>query len=80
MRLWGSVWASQARRLRPALPYDACAVEQRLDNVDEDAVREAEEARAIRARRDARLTPEERLQRTAELCRQLALIRPADQG
>ena len=55
------------------------AVEQRLENVNDDAVREAEEARAIRAQRDANLTPEERLQRTAELCRQLALIRPVDQ-
>jgi len=54
-------------------------VDRPIDDVDEDAVREAEEARAIRARRDARLTPEERLQRTAELCRQLTLIRPAEQ-
>ena len=61
-------------------PYDAWAVEQRLENLDDDAVRETQEARAIRARRDARLSPEERLERTAELCRQLALIRPADQS
>ena len=54
-------------------------MERPLENIDEDAVREAEEARAIRARRDAQLTAEERLQRTAELCRQLALIRPAEQ-
>ena len=41
---------------------------------DEDDIREFEEARAIRARRDAELTPSERLERVHELCRQLAAI------
>src|SRR4051812_38981387 len=44
---------------------------------DAEAIREAEENRAIRARRDAELSPEERLERVHELCRQLAAIRPA---
>jgi hypothetical protein len=43
---------------------------------DEDAVREFEEARALRARRDADLSPAERLERVHELCRQLAAIEP----
>ena len=47
-------------------------------NEDEQAVKDAEEARRLRAERDAALTPEERLQRVHELCRQLALIRPAE--
>jgi hypothetical protein len=42
----------------------------------EEAVREAEEARLLRARRDAALTPAERLARVHELCRQLSTIRP----
>jgi len=37
---------------------------------------EADRARAARARRDAALTPSERLARVHELCRQLAAIRP----
>jgi hypothetical protein len=41
---------------------------------DDEAVREAQEVRAIRARRDAALSPEERLERVHELCRQLAAI------
>ena len=41
------------------------------------AAREADAARALRARRDADLTPEERLERVHELCRQLAAIKPA---
>jgi hypothetical protein len=41
-----------------------------------DAVKEAEEARALRLRRDAELSPEERLERVHELCRQLAAIEP----
>jgi hypothetical protein len=41
-----------------------------------EAVREAEEARALRLRRDAELTPEERLERVHELCRQLSAIKP----
>jgi hypothetical protein len=45
----------------------------------EEAVREAEEVRRLRARRDAALTPAERLERVHELCRQLAAIRPADE-
>ena len=43
---------------------------------DADAVRDAEEARATRARRDANLSPTERLERVHELCRQLAAIEP----
>jgi hypothetical protein len=43
---------------------------------DADAVEEAEEIRALRARRDAELSPEERLERVHELCRQLAAIEP----
>jgi hypothetical protein len=43
---------------------------------DAELVREAEEARALRARRDARLSPSERLERVHELCRQLAAIEP----
>jgi hypothetical protein len=46
--------------------------------LDEQAVKDADEAREFRARRDAALTPEARLERVAELCRQLALIRPAE--
>jgi hypothetical protein len=45
-------------------------------HTDEDDIREFEEARAIRARRDAALTPSERLERVHELCRQLAAIEP----
>jgi hypothetical protein len=41
---------------------------------DAEAVREAEEARAVRARRDAAVPPAERLERVHELCRQLAAI------
>lgn len=44
---------------------------------DADAVREAEKVRAVRAERDAALTPSERLERVHELCRQLAAIRRA---
>jgi hypothetical protein len=46
------------------------------DQAIEEAVREAEEVRAIRAERDRQLSPEERLRRVDELCRQLASIRP----
>ena len=45
----------------------------------DEAVREAEEARRLRALRDAALSPAERLERVHELCRQLAAIRPADE-
>ena len=45
---------------------------------DELAVREAEEARELRAARDAAMSPTERLERVAALCRQLALIRPVE--
>lgn len=38
-------------------------------------MKEAAEARTARARRDAELSPRERLQRVAVLCRQLASIR-----
>lgn len=52
------------------------AVAAEVPDLDE-ALREAEEARALRARRDAALSPAERLARVHELCRQLAAIRPA---
>ena len=42
----------------------------------EDLAREADTAREVRARRDAALTPEERLERVDKLCRELAAIRP----
>ena len=42
---------------------------------DAEAILEMEEARRIRATRDAQLTPSERLARVHELCRQLASIR-----
>jgi len=42
----------------------------------DEAVREAAEARQLRARRNAALTPAERLERVHELCKQLASIRP----
>ncbi|MGI8781991.1 MAG: hypothetical protein ACR2L8_17815 [Solirubrobacteraceae bacterium] len=42
----------------------------------DEAAREADEARRLRAHRDAALTPAERLARVHELCRQLAGIRP----
>lgn len=50
-----------------------------MDATPEDlaeAVEEAEEARRIRARRDAALSPAERLARVHELCRQLSAIKP----
>jgi hypothetical protein len=40
------------------------------------AAREADEVRALRVRRDAELSPEGRLERVHELCRQLAAISP----
>jgi hypothetical protein len=43
---------------------------------DAEAVKEAEEVRALRARRDAELSPTERLERVHELCRQLSAIEP----
>jgi hypothetical protein len=45
----------------------------------EDAVREADEVRALRAQRDRDLSPEERLRRVDALCRQLASIRPVSE-
>lgn len=42
----------------------------------EEAAREADAARSLRAARDRDLSPEERLRRVDALCRQLALIRP----
>lgn len=51
-------------------------MEENSEYTEEEAVREAEEVRALRARRDAELTPEERLARVHELCRQLAAIEP----
>jgi hypothetical protein len=47
---------------------------------DEEAILEAEEARRVRARRDAVLTPAERLARVHELCRQLSSIRPLSES
>lgn len=44
--------------------------------IEEQAVRENEEARRLRALRDAELTPAERLARVHELCRQLAALEP----
>ena len=41
-----------------------------------EAIREMEAARTERARRDAALTPTERLERVHELCRQLSALRP----
>lgn len=49
------------------------------DEQMQQAVREAEEVRALRAARNRELTPEERLRRVDALCRQLALIRPVDE-
>ncbi len=46
-------------------------------DTDADATRDAEKVRALRARRDAELSPAERLARVHELCRQLAAIEPA---
>jgi hypothetical protein len=46
----------------------------------EQAIREAQEARQARARRDAQLSPAERLARVHELCRQLSSIRPVAQS
>lgn len=46
------------------------------DQTLEEAAREADAARALRAARDRNLSPEERLRRVDELCRQLAQIRP----
>jgi hypothetical protein len=54
----------------------ATGMTQDDDQATEDAAREADEARALRAERDRRLTPEERLRRVAALCSQLASIRP----
>ena len=48
---------------------------QHEDLAIDDAVREADEVRALRAARDRHLTPEERLRRVDALCRQLATIR-----
>ncbi len=48
-----------------------------VDDADADAVREAAEIRALRAKRDAALTPSQRLERVHELCRQLSALRPA---
>jgi hypothetical protein len=42
-----------------------------------EAAAEADRVRAVRAARDAALTPAERLECVHELCRQLAAIRPA---
>lgn len=52
---------------------------QHDDQTMEDAIHEAEEARALRAERDRNLSPEERLRRVDALCRQLASIRPVDE-
>jgi hypothetical protein len=55
-------------------------MEEDAEYSDEEAVREAQAVRALRAERDARLSPEERLERVHELCRQLAAIEPAKPG
>lgn len=57
----------------------ATEMTQHDDQDMEDAVREAEEVRALRAERDRHLSPEERLRRVDALCRQLASIRPLDE-
>lgn len=44
---------------------------------EEEALAEAALVRDLRARRDAELTPTERLERVHELCRQLAAIEVA---
>lgn len=44
---------------------------------DADAVGEAAEVRALRAERDAALTPSQRLEHVHELCRQLSALRLA---
>jgi hypothetical protein len=54
----------------------ATGMAQHDDQTMEDAVREAEEVRALRAERDRQLSPQERLRRVNALCRQLASIRP----
>jgi hypothetical protein len=46
------------------------------DHLLKHLAEEAELVRAARARRDASLTPSQRLERVHELCRQLAAIRP----
>lgn len=44
-----------------------------------ELARDAEAARAIRARREAALSPSERLERVDQLCRELTAIRRVDQ-
>ena len=55
-----------------------------MDRSDEptlaELATEADEAREARARRDAELTPSERLERVHDLCRQLASIRPVGEA
>lgn len=43
---------------------------------DAGAVRDADAVRALRAAREAAMTPSERLEHVHELCRQLSAIRP----
>jgi hypothetical protein len=54
----------------------AIGMSQPEEQVMQELVREAEKVRAVRAERDRRLSPEERLRRVDALCRQLASIRP----
>lgn len=54
----------------------ATKMTQHDDQAMQDAVREAEEVRALRAERDRHLSAEERLRRADALSRQLASIRP----
>ena len=73
-----NIWLTRSRQslslLRPGYLQD-----QSGNSWDREQQFKEEQARAIRAERDAHLSPEERLERTAALCRQLALIRPVDQ-
>jgi hypothetical protein len=54
----------------------ASEMTQHDDQTMQEAVREAEEVRALRAERNRQLSPEQRLRRVDALCRQLASIRP----
>ena len=44
-----------------------------------DAIREAQQVRAERAKREAAMPPSQRLEHVHELCRQLAAIRLVDE-
>lgn len=53
------------------------STEEMRDRLTDEPVREAEEARLARLRRDRALTPAQRLDKLAALCRQAALLRSA---